>query len=299
MNATACTLFEGDYHLGAAALINSLVAADFTGTVICGYKGALPSWAEHAHRLPHITVKFVVLTTPQHLTNHKAVFMNACWDEHAPETDQLYYFDPDIVVKAPWNVLARWAKDGVALCEDINANLLARHPYRLAWLDFLAAHGLSARRTLERYHNAGFIGLPRALRAFIQDWQRVLDLAAHELGPLNRLKNGQPHRLFHSMDQDALNLALLLSDIPINASGPEGMEFTSSGHLLSHAAGRLKPWRAGLVRQALAGCAPSRAQKAFYDFADGPLVIFTPGVRRRRHWALRLGSLITRFYRRT
>ena len=29
------------------------------------------------------------------------------------------------------------AADGMALCEDVNGYLPARHPYRLAWNDFL------------------------------------------------------------------------------------------------------------------------------------------------------------------
>ena len=102
MNAV-CTLFEGHYHLGAGALVNSLHASGFTGRIVCGHRGSLPAWGEAAQRIRgDFEVRFVRLETQSHLTYHKPEFMLRCWSEYCPGASQLHYLDPDIVVKAPW-----------------------------------------------------------------------------------------------------------------------------------------------------------------------------------------------------
>ncbi len=298
MKSAVVTLFEGDYHLGAAGLINSLARAGFDGLVVCGYRGPLPPWAAAAAQLASIQVTFVPVETPLHFSNIKPAFLQELWTNQASAAEQLFYIDPDIVVKAPWPVMARWALDGLALCEDMNASLPLRHPYRLAWNDFFQQHGIVPRRALDRYYNAGFIGIPRAAAEILRDWQRMMDHAGAVIGGLNRIKHGGPSTLFHSVDQDAMNMALLLNDLPINAAGPEAMDFFPGGQLLSHAAGGLKPWRGGFIREALRGRPPGAAQKNFYDFVSGPIPIFSPALLRRRRFSLRLAAALGRFYRR-
>ena len=299
MTHAVCTLFEGHYHLGVGALINSLHASGFTGRMICGHRGAEPGWADAARKLNDgIQVSFVPISTDVHFTNYKPQFLRECWSGECADVDQLYYFDPDIVVKAPWSVMARWASDGIALCEDVNANLPARHPYRLAWDDFLRAHQLPPVRPVDRYYNAGFIGMPLACRAFLDTWVRIVALAEQTTGSLGKLKNDQPHALFHSADQDAMNMALMVHDAPINGAGPEGMDFTSGGHLLSHAIGGRKPWRGGFLRDALRGRPPGNAQKSFFRFAESPLRLFPSSELARLRLSLRTGAMLGRIYRR-
>lgn len=300
MSDTLCTLFEGDYHLGAAALINSLHKSGFAGTVVCGYRGQLPFW----HSLPAdvlapITIIWVEVNTSVHFTNHKPMFMIECLNHHTPKAERIYYSDPDIIVKAPWRVLARWALDGIALCEDLNANLPVRHPYRLAWLDFLAERGMAPTRSLERYYNAGFIGLPKSQAPVLTRWQWAICEAKAHLGHLSGIKHGKPYDLFHTIDQDALNMALLLGDWPLNTTGPEGMDFIPGGSLLSHAAGGIKPWRRGFIRAALRGRPPGLAQKFFYDYVEGPIQVFPRAEVRSRRRELAIASFIGRFYQRS
>ncbi len=301
MKSSVCTLFEGDYHLGAAALVNSLHASGFRGQMFCGLRGPLPPWAGGADRLvlaEGLEVFFLPQATDIHFTNHKPAFLLDLWDGPAAGAESLFYFDPDIVVKCPWEALERWATGGLALCEDVNPSLPARHPQRLGWAAFLESHGLATATERDRYYNAGFLGVPAALRPVLERWRELVGHVGAEFGSLQSLKHGSGHALFHTPDQDALNLALMTLAAPINAVGPEGMDFVPGGNYLSHAIGARKPWRGGFIRQALRGYPPSLAAKNFFRHIDRPIAVFPAGRRRRLLTALRVAAFLGRFYRR-
>ena len=223
--------------------------------------------------------------------------MKLCLERSPPNHEAVFYFDPDIVVKAPWEVIARWARGGVALVEDINGYMPAHHPYRLAWTDFLKAHGMHVVRELDHYYNAGFIGVPHEAEGLLDRWAEINELALAQ--SQGKLKNDKPHALFHSADQDALNLALMTTYAPVNGAGPEAMDFTPGGHLLSHAVGGSKPWRAGFLRDSLRGRPPSRAARAFYDHVTAPVRIFSSAELWRRRFSLQCAAALGRVYRRT
>src|SRR6185437_1551183 len=48
MQSTVCTVAEGAYHFGVAALCNSLYRHGFRGRVFVFYRGDLPAWASDA-----------------------------------------------------------------------------------------------------------------------------------------------------------------------------------------------------------------------------------------------------------
>ncbi len=296
MKAIVGTLFEGGYHTGAAALLNSLHAAGFRGTFVCGHRGPVPQWAEASRAV--MDVRFVQVDTAVHLTYHKPDFLQTLLSLDNGYADQVFYFDPDIVTIAPWEVLSRWAADGVALCEDVNNYIPARHPYRLRWGDFLRSNSIEVTRQLDRYYNAGFIGLPRAEAPLLEHWRRVNSLCITVSGTASQLKLSGPNALFHSTDQDALNLALMSSSAPINGAGPESMGFAPGGHLLAHAVGRHKPWSGGFLRAALRGTPPSSAQKAFFRYANGPVPVFRQSQLQRLRCSLLAAALLGRLYRR-
>ncbi|PTY05440.1 hypothetical protein DB347_13750 [Opitutaceae bacterium EW11] len=309
MTSAICTLFEGHYHLGAAALINSLHASGFRGRFICGYRGELPPWAR-ASRVESgsITVQdlgggfeiwFVPTAAKVHFTNYKPTFMLEMWNGPAGDADTFFYLDPDIVVKCPWDMLQRWATGGIALCEDVNNYLPPRHPMRLAWRDWLAEQRVPlVSSELDRYYSAGFVGVPHASRDFLTLWARMIERVGASLGTLANLKEGHATSLFHTPDQDALNIALMASSTVVNGTGPEAMDFAHGGHILSHAIGSRKPWRGGFVRDALRGYPPSTACKAFIEHVSSPIQVFTPAEKRRLVSSLQMAALIGRFYRR-
>jgi len=300
MNVTLCTSFEGDYHLGAAALLNSLHRSGFTGTFVCGYRGARPTWAQRVLSLAPLQVIWVEVSVPVHLTNYKPTFMLACLQTHTPAAESIGYLDPDIVVKASWQVFDRWLRGGgVTLCEDVNASLPSGHPYRFAWYDFFSRHDLVPVRTLERYYNSGFIAVPRAQDGLLVTWENLIALASRELGSLSSIKHGRPGTLFHTIDQDAMNMALLLHPVQIHAAGGEAMDFLPGGHLLSHATGGRKPWRGGFLRDALRGRPPGLAQKQFFRFVEKPLPVLAATTLAWRRFELGLAALLGRIYRST
>jgi hypothetical protein len=306
----ACTLFEGDYHTGAGSLANSLHASGYRGTFWAGYRGALPPWAASAqpaapgiHNFavtPEFEIRFVSLESAPHFAYHKPEFLQRLFSELAPDATAAIYLDPDIVVKCPWSLFSDWLEDGIALVEDINPSLPARHPTRLAWQRVLATRGLAPRRELHRYYNSGFIGLPRTRAAFLNEWQRTMSIVREVLGAQHHhIKAGTATTLFHSTDQDALNMALMLSDVPMNTAGPEAMDFVIGGHYLSHAVGTPKPWQGSALKQALRGYPPSVQTKAFYLHAASPIALFNDSSLRSRRRSLALAALIGRFYRRS
>lgn len=313
-SSAICTLFEGHYHCGVAALVNSLYTHGFRGSVYAGYRGELPAWCEPAasnEALPWpgartlavaagLHLHLLPLAVTGHLTNHKPDFMLQLWAGPAREAPGMVYFDPDIVVKCNWAFYERWLTHGVALVHEIIANdMPPTHPVRHEWEQVIRHLNEQVVRELHSFINGGFCGVARRDMAFLEVWAAVMRAARdHYREDMTSFIPGDRTHLFHGVDQDALNIAAMCSAVPISEVGPDGMDFTGGGWLMSHAVGAPKPWKKRFVRAALQGNPPTLAERAFWKYAYSPIACFSPSQNRFTEYTLLLAAFIGRFYRR-
>lgn len=320
MNSAICTLFEGSYHYGLAALANSLHGAGFRGRLYAGYRGALPAWATAAQPISvppwsgasvleikgSLRIVFLPLTTPHHLTNYKPDFMLALIDGPARDADALFYLDPDICVVERWRYFEDWVGCGVALCEDLNSPLPEHHPRRVGWRRHYEPRGLPLRFRAAEYVNGGFVGVRTQDRVFLETWKRAMDLMADEIGSLAAAKVGVAQAFkstgfaacFDCSDQDGLNAAVEACDLPVSIIGQEAMAFKPGLALLPHAVGAGKPWQRSYLGAALRGVAPRLADRAFWANAAEPIAAIGKLRTVSKRLDIAAGAAIGRFLRR-
>jgi hypothetical protein len=316
MRVVVCTLFEKQYHLGVAVLVNSLARAGFRGTVVAGFRGPLPAWAADARQqdattwelaIPNgPTLVFTRLETTSHFTNFKPAFMRGVLDR--PDADGLFYFDPDIVVNTTWHYLEEWLTCGIAVCDDVNSPAEENHPLRVGWWRFFAGSDIKLHYRGSRYANGGVVGIVREQRDFLELWQHMLDEVTASLGGADvvGIEGGRmlddPYgfaNCFRHTDQDVLNAALEASPHhPVSFLGRQAMGFMPGTPILPHALGPRKPWSRRFILEALGGRPPARVDRAFWAKADGPLKPFSAvqlaGARVRVSIAAALGRFIRR-----
>ena len=306
MDGLVCTLFEGDYHLGLAALVNSLARHGYQGCIAAGYRGALPPWLDQLKPLdgngryevcPGVCIDFVPVETPVHFTNFKPDFMQQVFRERAG-CKYIWYFDPDIVVACPWSFYVQWVHHGIALCEDVNGTLPANHPLRHRWIEIASERGLRNPQPLSRYYNGGFVGLSASCSGFLELWRDVTRIAESEGLDLGAFGRGDRTQPFHKADQDILNIAAMYSEYPLTTIGPDGMGFVPGAATMYHAIGSPKPWNKKMVLSALLGVPPSSSDKAFLKNVTHPIRLYGSFGLADRQFSCALGALIGRFYRR-
>ena len=310
-SAGICTLFEGDYHLGLAAFVNSLARSGYKGTVWAGYRGALPPWIGQLRRVQgvdadeflvtdDVRIVFILLTTPIHLTNYKPEFMLNLLADQARDCTYLWYFDPDIFVLASWSYFLDWQRHGIALCQEIVDNILpADAPLRKRWIELAGSVGFRDPRQVNHYHNAGMVGVPAVHREFLVEWKRLIMLAESIGYDLKFLGHGSREMPFNISDQDALNIAIMYTKAPLTTLGPQGMGFIFGASMVMYHAVGQKPWRGSFLLRALKGMPPSGAMKYFLTQVNAPIRAYSPMQLRAKRLASSLASLIGRFYRRT
>jgi hypothetical protein len=314
MNTAICTLFEGHYHHGVAALSNSLYNNGFRGSIYVGYRGELPSWASTSivnHNLEYqdgrtlkifegLKLHFLPINTNYHLANYKPFFMLELWSGPAKNADKMFYFDPDIVIKSQWEYFDKWVDYGVALVHEITSNdMPPSHPLRKNWEEVIRKCNKKNVRSINSYINSGFCGLKRKDISFLKDWVCITETAITNFEFNSQQFQHSKNRgfMFFAQDQDAFNITAMCSESPISEMGPEAMDFIHGGFTMSHAIGGPKPWRKNFILSALKGIPPSIADKTFWLNVGLPISTFNYGTKIYIKYAIKVASFMGRFYR--
>lgn len=321
MNSVICTLFEGDYHYGVGALVNSHYAKGFKGDVYAGYRGVLPEWAKEAKENSGLSwngattlavaegleLHFLPLTTDYHLTNYKPDFMLDLLAGPAKDADAIFYFDPDIVQVAPWSFMEEWVNCGIAVCEDVNSPLEQYHPRRVYWRDYYQKYGVNLRFKSSVYVNGGFVGLAKKDFGFIGSWKEAQDQMADDIGGLSRsafVKSAQlpesksgDFYAFGKTDQDALNVAIeAYKEDCLAFLHKEAMGFENGVLILAHALGHNKPWNYRPFKMFFNGIVPRRVDRLFWQNVIYPMHVFNQEVVRKKNRRMKVISFLSRFY---
>jgi hypothetical protein len=322
MKSVICTLFEGNYHLGLAALINSLERKNFNGELFVGYRGDLPQWiladiepaifddwpnAQSKQLSDGITMHLLPVSTNYHFTNYKPHFMLELWNGLASEAEMMYYLDPDIVVTCHWNELEKWAGVGVALCEDVNSPISANHPKRLGWRKYFAENGIRLSFKEAFYVNAGFIGLHKNNIKFVEEWKNLIEAIGPIIGGLSRSslsgntmaeKDRGDFAPFSVPDQDALNATIEATKCSVSIAPKVAMAFEPGKALLPHALGQPKPWDTNYLSKILNGKLPRLIDKQYWKNANGLIKSLPSRKVRRKRRAINFATFVGRFYTR-
>jgi hypothetical protein len=310
-----CSVFEGHYHKGVAALVNSLYAAGYEGTVWLGYKGALPPWAVIAatengvdvmHVRENLTLRFIKFPPTAFLPYCKPDFMLELLEKYAPKAEHIFYLDCDIVVKCDFSYFEEWVTYGITLCEDVNSPLPVSHPLRHQWAQHFKKHNIEVRRNNSQYVNGGFIGLSRAAKGFLDTWRHIQNLvledmqrikadlhASHKPDKMSGLKDRT--YMFYRTDQDALNIAKDVTDETLSIVDGKEMDFGGFGFIMSHAESKSKPWEKNWLAHVIKkGHRPGATDRIFMNHTQNPINIYASSERMLRKMHLKLAVAIAR-----
>ena len=305
--SVVCTLAEGTYFCGVAALANSLICAGFHGEIVIGYRGPLPDWftrlepdgaSSVRHVAPGVRMRAVEFPGPWHLANLKARLLVDIFRTLCPDAEIVYYFDPDIVIDCEWQMLAAWSLDGVVMVLDVSNSFMSpHHVYRRAWEQLAARRGYACRE-VTGYVNSGCVGISRAYAGFAETWADLMDALAEEGLDMARLKYAGSPLEFAAMDQDILNATVMASRMPISLLGYEAMGvYPRRGDVMPHAMFHKKPWVRPYILDALRGIPPGRVDLAYWRFVDvGPIWPFDKLTLARKQILISIASFIGLFH---
>jgi len=330
MNSAICTLFEGHYHFGVATLSNSLYVNGFRGIIYIGYRGDLPDWVLKGKKesvgkwddaiilspIDGLQLVFLLLKTNYSLTNYKPDFMLELWEGPAKDSDAMFYFDPDIVVVAPWMYFEDWCCCGIAVCEDINSPLYEFNPRRVYWRNYFKTYKKELTFKSSRYVNGGFVGVHCENINFVNIWRQLQELIAMEIGGLNKsifnhstghekmnnpyysdAKMNNPFYAFGTTDQDVLNATIETYKGKISTLTKAAMAIEPGTHVIPHALGSIKPWKKKYFLNFLKGNPPTLVDKYYWQNASYPIKLYPSLFIKMKSLAIKTFSFLSRFYK--
>lgn len=302
-----CTLYEGDFDLGVAVLINSIVRMGFQGLFWVGNRGKLPPWTTPLTRredglfqVGDALLGFETIDSNRHFGQFKPEFMSSTIDKGIARKN-IWYFDPDITVRCEWSFFERWVRHGVCICQEITMGTMpSNHPLRCEWMELARDAGWGEPiRQQERYYNSGFVGMNIEHRTYLDTWKAAVRLANSAGVKRDQFQKGTRAQTFYTVDQDTMNITTMYTRAPLSTIGPEGMGWITGGFTMFHTLGHKKPWRRKFLRSALDGFPPGGGDKHFLECADGPIHPYTAGKLKRMRLSAQWATLIGRFFRRS
>ena len=310
-----CTVFEGHYHKGVAALVNSLYVNGFEGTIWAAYKGSLPPWAVIDRKeqdydvmtvCENLTLNFLKFPKEVFLPYCKPNFLLDLFDKYEPQAERVIYFDCDIVVKCVFSYFEQWSDFGIMLCEDVNSPISTTDPLRYQWVEYFKKFGITVRQDNNQYVNGGFIGLNRRAKGFLSTWETIQNLVLEDMKAMkvNVHQSHLPEKIsglkdrtymFNRTDQDALNVAKDATTEDLAIADSSAMDFKSIGFVMSHAAAKDKPWEKNwLMYVVKKGQRPSATDRIFMDYTASPISIYSSRERWIKKAHLKVASVLGR-----
>ncbi len=237
------TFAVGDYYFAAAALINSLACAGYSGRVVVGHIGPI-DWNVD----PQAPIDYVNLSDAPEgfVSNQKA------WLLGQLDSKDICFIDSDCIVTSPillelieshLTVRAFFTTEGLLAGSDVRWHV---------WKEVSDTTGMGAARCMTAipYINAGLIALrmPRDWD-YLSEWQRIMDTSLPSEGEMFDTP------FFQMVDQDCLNAVIDKIGRPFASIGPPDIWYRglpvnpylcvgSIGKpLMLHCTGERKPWR--------------------------------------------------------
>lgn len=268
------TLAEKDYFLGVSALINSVVANGcYVDKVVVGYRGDLPQWLPKlsesrnglsAQLCSGLQIEFVQVQGDLHMVHEKPKWFKHLTATLEPNADEYFFFDSDIIVIKRMSFFGEWVKQGVGLCEDVNYDMAANNPIRLRWAKEAESAGLKIiNPNASRYYNSGFLAWTKETSAFLDDWITSFNTLAPIAADTKKFRTADRTHPVFSANQDSLNLATMITSVPLSTLGPGAMQFDWTFPLMVHPIGP-KPWKRSFIKEFLKGRPPRSGDMAFW-----------------------------------